>query len=111
MNDILLVLTNLPDQAGAERVATALVEQGLVACVNILAPCQSVYRWEGKVERATEVPVLIKTRAIHYPEVELAIRQLHPYQVPEIITLPVSGGLPAYLDWVRQETEGPTDLC
>ena len=111
MSAILLVLTNLPDQASAERLATSLVENGLAACVNILAPCHSVYRWQGAVEKATEIPLLIKTRAERYPELEAAIRDQHPYELPEIITLPVSGGLPAYLDWVSKETEGPWAVC
>lgn len=111
MTDMLLVLTNLPDQASAGRLATTLVENGLAACVNILAPCHSIYRWQGKVENTTEVPLLIKTRAGRYPELEATIRAQHPYELPEIITLPVSGGLPAYLGWVSKETEGPWAVC
>lgn len=101
---MILILCNAPDATCAERIARALVERRLAACVNILSACQSIYRWQGKIETACEVPLLIKTRTERYAAVEAAIRELHPYEVPEIIALPVSAGLPAYLDWVRQET-------
>ena len=100
----LLVLSNLPDRASAERVAAVLVERRLAACVNILAPCRSVYRWEGAVESAEEHPLLIKTTAERYPAVEEAIRGLHPYELPEIVAVPLSAGLPGYLKWVADET-------
>jgi periplasmic divalent cation tolerance protein len=100
----LLVLTNLPDRAAAERLADALVEQRVAACVNILAPCHSVYRWKGSVQREDEHPVLIKTTSERYPALESAIRDAHPYELPEIIALPVERGLPAYLAWVAGET-------
>jgi periplasmic divalent cation tolerance protein len=104
MNEVLLVLTNLPDRASAERIADALVTEGAAACVNVLAECASVYRWQGKVEHAGEVPLLIKTSRAAYPQLESALRKLHPYEVPEIIALPVTAGLPEYLNWVVQET-------
>ncbi len=102
----LLVLTNLPDQAAAETLAHALVEARLAACVNILAPCRSVYRWQGAIEAATEVPLLIKTSARCYAALEAAIRSRHPYELPEVIALPVTHGLPEYLAWVADETVG-----
>lgn len=102
--DTLLVLTNLPNAAEAERIARLLVEQRLAACVNILAPCTSVYRWDGAIEQASEVPLLIKTSAARYPALEEALRAAHPYEVPEIVALPISAGLPAYLNWVDAET-------
>ena len=105
MNEVLLVLTNLPDRAAAERIADSLVTQEVAACVNVLAECASVYRWQGKVERASEVPLLIKTTRAAYPRLESALRKLHPYELPEIIALPVSGGLPEYLNWITQETK------
>lgn len=101
----LLVLTNLPDAATARTLATRLIENRLAACVNILAPCQSVYRWQGKVEAAAEVPLLIKTTAARYSELEAAIRAGHPYELPEIIAVPLSRGLPEYLGWVVAETQ------
>ncbi len=103
----LLVMTNLPDRDTAWKLAQALIEQRLAACVNLLAGCTSLYRWEGAIEHAEEVPVLIKTRAARYPEVEALIRSLHPYELPEIIAVPVVRGLPDYLDWVAEETAIP----
>jgi periplasmic divalent cation tolerance protein len=102
----LLVLTNLPDRAAAERIAEALVEQKLAACVNILAPCRSVYRWKGGLQRDEEHPMLIKTTAERYPALEQALRAAHPYELPEIIAVPIERGLPQYLAWVAGET-GP----
>jgi periplasmic divalent cation tolerance protein len=103
-NEILLVFTNLPDRAAAEHVADTLVTEGVAACVNVLGECASVYRWQGKVERASEVPLLIKTTRAAYPRLESALRELHPYELPEIIALPVSAGLPEYLNWVAEQT-------
>ena len=100
----LLVITNCPDQACAETLATALVELRLAACVNVLAPCRSVYRWQGAVESAAEVPLLIKTSGERYAALEAEIRARHPYELPEIIALPVDRGLPAYLQWLADET-------
>jgi periplasmic divalent cation tolerance protein len=100
----LLVLTNLPDRAAAERLADALIEKRVAACVNILAPCRSVYRWKETVQHDEEHPVLIKTTAERYPALESAIRAAHPYELPEIIAVPVERGLAAYLDWVAAET-------
>lgn len=102
---VLLVLTNLPDAAAARALATHLVESRLAACVNILAPCRSIYRWQGKVEDAEEVPLLIKTTQARYAALETAIREHHPYELPEIIAVPLSLGLPAYLGWVAAETQ------
>jgi len=101
---VLLVITNCPDQPVAECIAQSLVESRLAACVNILAPCRSVYRWQGAVESTSEIPLLIKTRTECYAALEAAIRRLHPYEVPEIVALPVEHGLPAYLAWVAGET-------
>jgi periplasmic divalent cation tolerance protein len=102
--DIVIVLTNLPDRAAATRMAALLVEHRHAACVNILAECTSVYRWEGKIEMATEVPLLIKTSSLAYPQLEEKIRANHPYELPEIVSVPIGGGLPAYLDWVAKES-------
>jgi len=102
-NDVLLVLTNLPDADSAGALATTLIESGVAACVNILAPATSVYRWEGKVQTDTETPMLIKCTRAAWPMLEKAIRAGHPYELPEIIAVPVTLGLPDYLDWVRSE--------
>jgi periplasmic divalent cation tolerance protein len=104
----LLVLTNLPDRAAAERLADALIGGRFAACVNILAPCRSVYRWESAVQHDEEHPVLIKTTTERYAELEQAIRANHPYELPEIVAVPIERGLPAYLDWVAQETRPTT---
>lgn len=102
--DSILVLSNLPDQASAAKLAELLVERGEAACVNILAPCTSIYHWQGKTESAQEIPLLIKTTLAQYAAVEQTIRTHHPYELPEIIHVPITGGLPAYLAWLAQET-------
>lgn len=102
--DALLVLTNLPDAASARALAGHLVEARLAACVNILAPCRSVYRWEGGIEDVEETPLLIKTTAARYAALEAAIRARHPYELPEIVAVPITHGLPDYLGWVAAET-------
>jgi periplasmic divalent cation tolerance protein len=107
-SEAILVLTNLLDPQSAAHLAEKLVGERLAACVNILAPCTSVYRWQGKVETAQETPLLIKTLRVHYGKLEQAIRAHHPYELPEIIAVPIEAGLPAYLDWVAAET-GPTE--
>jgi periplasmic divalent cation tolerance protein len=104
---VLLVMSSLPDQAAAQQLAHTLIERRLAACVSVLPPCTSVYRWQGRVDEAAEVPVLIKTTAGCYAELESALRALHPYELPEIIAVPVTHGLPAYLDWVAGETVAP----
>lgn len=102
--DALLVFTNLPDVESARALATTLVEQRVAACVNVLAPCQSIYRWEGKLEEAEEVTLLIKTSAARYAALEEAIRAYHPYELPEIVAVRVEKGLPDYLAWVAAST-------
>jgi len=105
--DILLVMTTCPDRASADTLAARLVETRLAACINILSPCQSVYHWKGAVERGEEIPLLIKTTAARYPEVEAAIRDLHPYELPEILALPVAAGFAPYLDWIGASVRLP----
>lgn len=100
----LLVMTSAPDIDTAQKIARALVERRLAACVNILAPCQSIYNWQGAVEDSNEVPMMIKTTAARYGALEAAITAIHPYEVPEIVALPLSHGLPEYLNWVVAET-------
>jgi periplasmic divalent cation tolerance protein len=108
-SDVLLALTTLPDRASAERMAAALVEARAAACVSILGACTSVYRWNGKTETAGEIPLLIKTTHTAWPRLEAALRAQHPYELPELIAVPVNSGLPAYLHWVAQETSQPTE--
>lgn len=99
-----IVLTNMPDRASALQLAAALLERRLAACVSVLSECTSVYRWQGKIEQAAEVPVIIKTAAASYPRLEAAIRASHPYELPEIVSIPVADGLSPYLDWIAAET-------
>lgn len=103
-HETLLVISTLPDEASAEALARRLVEQHLAACVNVLAACRSVYRWKDTVESAPEVPLLIKTTRGRYDALQQAIRAQHPYELPEIIAVPVTEGLPEYLTWVAAET-------
>ena len=100
----MIVITNVPSREVALDIARMLIERRLAACVNVLAECTSVYRWQGKLETAREIPLLIKTRAEIYDEVEAAVRSLHPYELPEILAVPVERGLPDYLEWVNTET-------
>jgi periplasmic divalent cation tolerance protein len=100
----LLVITHCPDEETANAIALAAVEAKLAACVNILPRVQSIYRWQGKVESASEIPLFFKLTATNYPALEEMIRELHPYDLPEIIALPLSHGLPDYLNWVVAET-------
>lgn len=110
MEQGLLVLTNLADMASARLLAHALVEQRLAACVNMLPAVQSVYRWNDVVEEAAEVTLLIKTTTARYEALEQAIRALHPYDLPEVIAVPVSAGSPAYLGWIARETRKEIDV-
>ena len=100
----IVVLTNLPDRDTAQTLARRLVEGRLAACVNIGASVESIYHWHGQIETGNEVPIAIKTRRVLYSEVEAAIRQIHPYELPEVVALPISDGSAAYLDWIRAET-------
>jgi periplasmic divalent cation tolerance protein len=104
MPEILLVLTHCPDAVTAERITAALLDQRLAACVSEGAPVRSTYRWRGALESAVEIPLQIKCTRERYPLVEQAIRELHPYDVPEIIALPVAAGHGPYLRWVEDET-------
>jgi periplasmic divalent cation tolerance protein len=99
--DFQIVLSTCADHEQAERIAHRLVEQKVAACVNILPGVQSIYRWQGKVETAAEVLMVIKTSADLVPEVESTIAGLHSYEVPEFLVLPVFAGSHAYLAWLR----------
>jgi periplasmic divalent cation tolerance protein len=100
----ILVLTSLPDQAAARALARSLLTGRLAACVNLGAPVESMYHWRGQIETAQEVPVAIKTRPELYAQVEAAILACHPYELPEVIAVPVTHALPRYLEWIRAET-------
>jgi periplasmic divalent cation tolerance protein len=98
--DALVVLTTLEKLEDGARLAALLVERELAACVQILPPMISIYRWQGAVERANEVLLLIKTTRAAYPRLETIIKENHPYQTPEIVALPVESGLDDYLNWL-----------
>jgi len=102
----ILVLTQMPDHASALALARALVEGRLAACVSVGAPVDSLYHWRGQIETAREVPVAIKTRAGRYAAVEAAIVARHPYELPEVLAVPMVHGLERYLDWIAAETAG-----
>lgn len=104
MDQALLVLTNVPDLQCAQLVARTLVESRLAACVNVLPAVQSIYCWQGQIEEATEMTLLIKTTSQQYESLQRAIVKLHPYDVPEIIALPIVSGYEPYLQWIATET-------
>jgi periplasmic divalent cation tolerance protein len=99
-----LVFCSCPDPATAQRLATTLVEARLAACVSVLPPMRSVYRWQGEVEQADEVLLLAKTPAERVPALVERLEALHPYELPEIVAVEAAAGLPAYLDWVADAT-------
>lgn len=103
---VVLVLTTLGADADAEALARTLVGERLAACVNVLPPMTSVYRWQGEVARESERQLLIKTSPSRLDALEARLHALHPYEVPEFLVLPASGSA-AYLDWVRQSLEPP----
>lgn len=101
---VLICLSTCPDAASAERIATVLVEERLAACVNILPGLRSVYRWQDQIEAANEVLLLIKTSAETYPALQVRLTALHPYELPELLAVEAATGLPAYLEWVAEQT-------
>lgn len=103
-SDVLVVMTNLPDADSAAMLARTVLEARLAACVNRLAPCQSQYWWQGRLEQGEEWPVLIKTTRARYAELEALIVATHPYDVPEVVAMPLVAGFAPYLAWARGET-------
>lgn len=106
---VITVLTNLPDSESAFNLARSVVRRRLAACVNVLPAVTSIYRWQGREEEAPEVTLLIKTTDERYPALEAAIRESHPYELPEIIALPVVAGSENYLGWVEDECKPAPD--
>lgn len=99
--EVLLVFTTWPDASAAREAARVIVEERLAACANIVPAVESIYRWEGKIETAAEVLMILKTTIGRYPQIEARVKALHSYEVPEIVSLRVADGLPAYLHWVE----------
>lgn len=106
--EVLLVFTTWPDAVAARAAARTLVEERLAACANVVPAIESIYRWEGKVETASEVLMILKTTRARYPLLELRIKALHSYEVPEIVACPVECGLPAYLRWAQAACDALT---
>src|SRR5262245_49814629 len=104
MTDYVVILVTAGSESEAETIAGALIEERLAACVNIVSPIRSLYRWKGKVVDDREWLLLIKTRVERFSVVETRVRALHSYQVPEVIALPIVAGAEAYLGWLRDET-------
>lgn len=100
----ILVLCSCPDEAVALDIARELVNQGLAACVSRVAPMMSIYRWQGGICEASEQLLLIKTTAARYETLEMRLKALHPYEIPEIIAIPVVAGSASYLDWLATAT-------
>ena len=100
-DEVVIVLSNAPDMLLAKRIAHMLVEEYLAACVNLGAPCLSMYMWEETLEGTEEIPLTIKTTRGRLPALAERLKQLHPYEVPEFLVLPVLGGLQSYMEWVR----------
>ncbi len=104
MEDVLVVFCTFPDRDAATRIAQALVKSRLTACVNLLPGVESIYQWKGEMESSNEVLGLIKTTVAMYPTLEARLKELHPYDVPEIVAVPASRVHPAYAQWVREMT-------
>jgi len=98
--DCQLILSTCPDLEAAERLASRLVEEGLVACVNIVPQVRSIYSWRGRLERTDECLLIMKSAAVRFAAIEARVRALHTYELPELIAVPISEGLPEYLQWV-----------
>jgi periplasmic divalent cation tolerance protein len=104
MTDVQLVITTLPNADAAAELAHRLVEEGLAACCNLFPAVRSIYRWKERVEDGSEVLVLIKTRYEQLDRVQARILELHPYELPECLVLPVERGYAGYLEWIAQST-------
>jgi len=106
VTDVVLILTTVPTGDRGELIARALIDERLAACVNLLAPMTSFYRWKGAVERDVEQQLIVKTTRDRVLAVQERLAQLHAYELPEFVVLPVSDGSTGYLEWVRNQTAG-----
>lgn len=104
MSDHALVICSCPDSGAADSIARYLVGEKLAACVNQIRNVNSTYEWQGKVQSSDEILLVIKTRPTVYPKLEAAIRKMHPYELPEVIMVPITAGLPDYLAWIDAQT-------
>jgi periplasmic divalent cation tolerance protein len=108
-DDFIVVLVTVGSRNEGERVGRPLVEEGLAACVNILGPVHSIYKWKGAVNYDDEHLLIIKSRRAAFPDVEARVRALHSYDVPEVIALPLAAGSTPYLEWLQQSTDRGTE--
>ncbi len=104
MKKPLIVLSTLPDEDSAGRIAEEILQKRLAACVTVSPGVLSLYWWRGKISRDREFMLIIKTTAPRYNELEALLRERHPYEIPEITAVPIEKGYPAYLEWLEQET-------
>ncbi len=104
MNRFIQIITTVPRRQDVEKISKALLDKRLAACVQIGGPVKSIYRWHGKIEKAREWICAIKTKKSLYKKVEKVIIEIHPYEVPEIIVIPITGGSRDYLKWLSAET-------
>ena len=107
MTDALIVFVSVPSRADGERIAEALVGEQLAACVNVIGPIRSIYRWQGEICRDDEHLLLIKTTRARYAALEARVKALHSYDLPEVVALPIEMGSAAYLDWIKGVTGDP----
>lgn len=105
MSDFVLLLTTWPDESGAQQAAKNWLNKNLVACVNILPSMQSLYKWDGELKHGIEHQMFLKTSAHRVEALKKAITQAHPYECPEILQIPIEGGLQEYLNWIKGNTE------
>lgn len=105
MPEYQVLFNTCPDLNTAQDIAKVLLEKHLAACINIVPQIQSMYEWKGEIVTDTELLLIIKTQAKHYASIEKLLMELHPYEVPELIALPINAGLPSYLDWIQSVTE------
>jgi periplasmic divalent cation tolerance protein len=110
MHDVLLVLCTFPDIAQARQIGTLLIERQLAACVNLLSAAESIYRWQGAIEAATETLAIFKTTAASYPAFRAALTDLHPYEVPELVAIAPRDVADAYAKWVTEQVSGAREL-
>jgi periplasmic divalent cation tolerance protein len=108
MTDVVIVLSTVPDDEWADQLARTLIDEKLAACVNLHAPMVSIYRWKGQVERADERQLVIKTTRSLVPALEMRLKQLHSYELPEFLVLPVESGSDEYLSWVGESVQEVT---
>jgi len=109
IQQFLVILNTCPDKESATQVANALIHQQLAACVNIMPGLTSIYPWQGKIESGEEFLLIIKSTRAAYPQVEAVIRETHPYELPEVVAVPIVAGLQGYLSWIGENVVATTD--